>query len=114
VRADPVADAPRVTAIAEHEIHNFTGLTWTTTFANIGVNQSRVQAISYCEGLTLDGFDDWRLPTAKELLTYIDSRVMASRGFWTDTRLIGDVIIRNGEMEELLAPNAGVRTRCVR
>jgi hypothetical protein len=31
-----------------------------------------LDALAACEALTLGGFDDWRLPTLKELLTVID------------------------------------------
>jgi hypothetical protein len=29
-------------------------------------------AIAYCDGLTLGGFSDWRLPTVAELLSIVD------------------------------------------
>ncbi|MCH9814212.1 MAG: DUF1566 domain-containing protein [Epsilonproteobacteria bacterium] len=30
------------------------------------------EAVRYCDNLSLDGFDDWRLPTNQELLTLVD------------------------------------------
>lgn len=30
------------------------------------------QALAYCDGLTLDGYNDWRVPTLEELLTLVD------------------------------------------
>jgi hypothetical protein len=36
-----------------------------------------VDALAYCEDLELAGFDDWRLPTAKELQTIVDDATAA-------------------------------------
>lgn len=52
---------------------NVTGLVWTQTpdldgSGTINVNDKLLPdaAVSYCEGLSLDGRNDWRLPTIKE------------------------------------------------
>lgn len=54
-------------------------------------------AIDHCEGLTLAGFDDWRLPSAKELMTIVDDTkkspaidesvfgTTVADGFWSST-----------------------------
>lgn len=46
-----------------------TCLTWQKTNTYVGAVVNRDGA-AHCEGLTQDGFDDWRLPTAQELRTY--------------------------------------------
>ena len=45
-----------------------TGLVWQD---NETVQKTWVEAISYCEALTLGGNDDWRLPNKKELLSIV-------------------------------------------
>lgn len=45
------------------------GLTWRLDASQQGANWE--DAISYCEGATLAGYDDWRLPTISELRTLI-------------------------------------------
>jgi len=37
-----------------------------------GRTRDWVEALQYCEGLTLAGYDDWRLPNVKELQTIVD------------------------------------------
>jgi hypothetical protein len=110
-----------------------TGLTWQRNLPP-GLNVW-VAALSYCEGLTLLGEDDWRLPSVKELLTIlsdVDSSpaidqstfgITEAADYWTSTprAAIPDHIIvidfADGRTE-LLGPinQAGVtaRTRCVR
>jgi len=39
---------------------------------NETVKKTWVEAISYCESLTLGGNSDWRLPNKKELLSIVD------------------------------------------
>ena len=46
-----------------------TGLIWQD---NETVERTWVEAISYCESLTLEGNIDWRLPNIKELLSIVD------------------------------------------
>ena len=48
-----------------------TGLMWQQTIPTTTRNWSA--AGSYCSGLTYAGYDDWRLPTPKELLTIVDN-----------------------------------------
>jgi len=47
-----------------------TNLMWQQ--ADDGVARDWIEAISYCESLTLAGYDDWHLPTAKELQSIVD------------------------------------------
>ena len=47
-----------------------TGLTWQRQ--DDGLVKSWQSAIGDCEGLTLDGFGDWRLPTVNELQSLVD------------------------------------------
>jgi len=47
-----------------------TGLTWTK--ADSGGAQDWDAALAWCEGLSLAGHDDWRLPNAKELQSIVD------------------------------------------
>ena len=48
-----------------------TGLMWQQTIPTTDYTWSN--ANSYCSGLTYAGYDDWRLPTPKELLTIVDN-----------------------------------------
>ena len=47
-----------------------TGLTWTQSDNGDGVLW--VEALTYCEGLSLGGSEDWRLPNVKELQSIVD------------------------------------------
>lgn len=49
---------------------NATGLTWMQTDSGTGMNWG--DALNYCETSTASGFDDWRLPNAKELQSIVD------------------------------------------
>lgn len=58
-----------------------TGLMWTQTpdtngdgSINISDKFTYTDAISYCDALTLANYDDWRLPSIKELYSLIDFR----------------------------------------
>lgn len=49
---------------------NATGLMWQKTTTSEGLNWE--DALKYAENLTLGGYDDWRLPNAKELQSLVD------------------------------------------
>ncbi len=49
---------------------NVTGLVWQQI--PVSENMSWEEAIEYCENLELGGYDDWRIPTAKELFNISD------------------------------------------
>ena len=67
---------------------NVTGLIWTQDISTSSMTWE--QAGEYCESLTTGGYDDWRLPTVKELWSIRDF----SQGWpWIDTDyfyLVGD------------------------
>jgi hypothetical protein len=46
------------------------GLTWQKTDEGVGLTWE--QALSYCNGLSLGGHSDWRVPEVKELLSIVD------------------------------------------
>ncbi|WP_417275515.1 DUF1566 domain-containing protein [Celeribacter halophilus] len=47
-----------------------TGLMWQQ--ADDGTRREWKEALAYCEGLDLGGYDDWRLPDSKELQSIVD------------------------------------------
>ena len=49
---------------------NATGLMWMQTDSGEGMNWEG--SLGYCESLDLAGYDDWRLPNAKELQSIVD------------------------------------------
>jgi hypothetical protein len=50
---------------------SYTSATWQGTSS--GITLSWIEALNYCNDLSLDGFSDWRLPSVKELATLIDA-----------------------------------------
>lgn len=54
---------------------NTFGLMWQNTYADNGgtvPSLNHAAAIGYCDGLTLAGHEDWRLPTRRELKSLVD------------------------------------------
>ena len=64
---------PRFTIQADSNcvLDNLTGLIWARN-ANLDGEKTWSAAIIYCEDLTYGGYDDWRLPNRRELLSLID------------------------------------------
>ena len=106
---------------------NATGLMWQDNASPTG---DWATAGTYCDGLSLDGHDDWRLPTIKELRTLVDkSRVNPSidptfqsvtlYGYWSSTTYAGDssgawlVVFSNG-FDNVLHKSNSYYVRCVR
>ncbi len=50
---------------------NLTGLMWTKD-ANLGDKMTWNEFLDYTKKLTIGGYDDWRLPSAKELESLVD------------------------------------------
>lgn len=69
---------------ATSKLDDTTGLVWQDNDGMTKEQKSYDQALEYCKNLTLDGFDDWRVPTIKEFYTIVDlrfDRPALKRGF---------------------------------
>ncbi|KAF2956245.1 DUF1566 domain-containing protein [Marinitoga sp. 38H-ov] len=82
-----------------------TGLIWQKTPPSTGITWE--EAYEYCENLELGGYDDWRLPTVKELFSiwngeegwpYIDTKyfdlvnveeLSKDEQYWSSTKYVG-------------------------
>jgi len=51
---------------------NVTGLEWQDNAVVATVQRTWSEAVAYCDGLSMGGHDDWRLPTIRELKTIVD------------------------------------------
>ena len=81
-----------------------TGLFWQDDYADNAdtiKNTTWSEAINYCEASSLGGYDDWRLPNQKELLSIVDYGVFnpaissvfqknASDYYWSSTTYASD------------------------
>ena len=77
-----------------------TGLMWQQQATHAGT-MTWEQALAYCEGLSLGGYTDWRLPAKKELISLVDdSRYnpsidtdyfpgTAASWYWSSTTYVG-------------------------
>jgi hypothetical protein len=69
------------TSVAGTALDRVTGLRWqrdvsiVSTAQQASVTTVLAQATSYCSGLTLGGFEDWRLPSRIELVSLLDFTV---------------------------------------
>lgn len=61
---------PCSTAMTTTVVDSKTNLQWQR--AVVATSYNWTAALAYCEGLTLAGFSDWRLPNVKELSSLID------------------------------------------
>lgn len=80
---------------------NSTGLQWQDDSDAKTVTKKWTEAIAYCEGLTLGGHDDWRLPNSNELY-YIADRSKRNPAidstfqnvyfgdYWSSTTVVGN------------------------
>jgi hypothetical protein len=75
---DPAVAPPnQYTEISGDEVlDNYTRLIWQRDGAASGLLDWS-EAVSYCDGLSLGGFDNWRLPTIRELSTLVDEALVA-------------------------------------
>lgn len=102
-RTSPVAGQPVVADSATRLMWQGCAAGETGDDCGSGNSTSRTWqlALSYCEGLTWGGYDDWRLPDIKELHSIVDNRRaqpaidtaafpgLPSGGFWSSTTCAG-------------------------
>jgi len=70
-----VAQTPRFTKVNGVVIDSKTTLEWQDDYSDNGgdiKSATWTDAIDYCEALSLNGKDDWRLPNRNELLSIVD------------------------------------------
>ncbi len=75
-----------------------TGLTWQDNSASKTVQKTWSGAKEYCENLTLGGYDDWRLPSIRELQSIVNMRYVpaiksgfknaASSDYWSSSEIV--------------------------
>ena len=98
VRAGDTSAPADFTKNANIVTDNITGLQWQDDAL---VTATWLSAIQSCENLSLDGFNDWRLPNIKELSTLVDDnrslpaidttfQNTSSNNYWSSTTSLGD------------------------
>jgi len=87
------------TVKAKEVVDKRTGLMWQDEPKIVSLTQPK--AVNYCEGLTLYGHKDWRLPTIDELKSIVDYsrpkdevaiktefKHTQSSGYWTSSKVV--------------------------
>ena len=74
INKQPPWDRFALSASGESALDHYTGLVWQvdpdkTEYSN---SQGATPAIAVCDSLSLDGYTDWRLPTNKEMASFMD------------------------------------------
>ncbi len=67
--------SPRFSELSSTVLDNLTGLEWAKAPHSISGNASYMvwaDAVDFCNALELSGHDDWRLPSAREMLSLVD------------------------------------------
>ena len=78
-----------------------TNLMWQDDNDVKSITKTWVEAINYCENLTLGGYTDWRLPNINELKSIVDYTKaepaissefsnVALVGYWSSSSIVGD------------------------
>ena len=100
VRAGNEVTPPDFTKTGSIVTDNSTGLQWQDDA--VGNDKSWQGALNHCEVLSLDGFNDWRLPNLNELTSIVDDSIYlpaiestfqntASSFYWSSTAFVGNV-----------------------
>jgi hypothetical protein len=84
----PSSPAARVLLSADTATYTQTGLRFSRQASE---ELSYAQAAAHCDALTLDGHDDYRLPSARELYTLVDA---AAEGAWLDVAMFPELATR--------------------
>ncbi len=112
-------------------IDNTTKLQWQDNSDAKTVRKTWSEAKEYCENLTLGGYDDWRLPSASELLTLLDYgrydpaidptfQNVVSDYYWSSTSSVSDsayawnIYFYRGSASSENSKNDSYYVRCVR
>jgi hypothetical protein len=126
---DEIKKIKKVSQNLDVFIDKETGLTWLDNNQTKRLKKDWLDAKSYCEELYANGYEDWQLPTKKQLISLVDKSNMPAiktgfknivpRGYWTNDEIdIKDGYVwaiyfnHGGEVWELKTDTNYVR--CVR